>query len=1090
VKLRGTKDFFALTFGFNIDGKGYQIVRTFEKVDGSWLNSTESNERFPNKTKGEEYFGEDLRPQSGRLENEKIAFSTDDSYYYFKAYKNYLFFFDNEYDTFIIYKKNDDLGFRLITDLREIGLVGHLSAAKANGWRFHNGGVPYGLNFGEPVTVDMTNDLLIFTDQGETPGNVAIIYKYLDGKFKLVDGGIDGKKLKYYCHIEYCLVRGFSGRSSNQLVYVRKEDLGKSFPEFGEEVRFGKILERNLIGGDHHIRVNLGKNIFSVSEHGDNGNPTEVRGSGVYASNSNEAMTALYGISKLGDIRNLNSQLLMGKYYPGQRFEVPPAQGDAVMFANISFDEYNKKVYAQSYWENKVDIGGGEYKINLCESGEIWDCVTPKLHVLDLDMQDNGSHKLSILPKLQSASNINDWNSIALPYGKTSKMLLTNKAVSFGKSGKNIITSDLTREVMYYRLNTRFNEWKEQNYHTAPKPWVVKQKITFDPILKRFNSQSFEYDFNKAEYHNTLGVPYFASVSVHTCKERQYSTESDFDETCNESTSVKTEGVSFKLQKQQDDITQEENGSVKFSTQKDNLGGASSKSYSNSKIVRNDGVLLPDVNGGVGAYWTGPGIVTVGTSNGSYTNFINGRATEVFSNLHYDSELNMISSKVFRKNLVNPGSNDVVQNQLTIDSVIYGKTAWEDDIITAYKSEDLENHTGLEYTTANLNYQFIVRTTETDTEAALGVEAEPKNLASATLALTHNWLGAAMNPKFVFLPYKSYNFIPNKGNRPPQNINYKGGVNLENDNIPKGNNGINWNDWILSKETIEFNSNRQVLSKINYPIQSGELPSYSKTFFGRIKSLPVAQFSGNSHPSLYRYTGAEDDTNKDILGEVSKKDNAWSTSAVSSDVNQIRTGISSYSTVDQYGATTNISLEHYSEDIDGVMIASAWIKTGSANPIVMVELRRGSTDDLANATIIKKWETRVPVKDEAKKPGIWQRYEVVTADLEAELTGDRSGYFLRVWAGKPDVSQYELHVDDFVIYPEYSTFSLSHFDALSQVSAQTNSLHQTISFERDAFGQTIATRDEKGKIYSQGISHMLGEDQRLIEGEVQGGSAQ
>ncbi len=259
-------------------------------------------------------------------------------------------------------------------------------------------------------------------------------------------------------------------------------------------------------------------------------------------------------------------------------------------------------------------------------------------------------------------------------------------------------------------------------------------------------------------------------------------------------------------------------------------------------------------------------------------------------------------------------------------------------------------------------------------------------------------------------------------------------------------------------------------------IEDGEAASYTSVFHEGRAALPVGVVSGARRENTAILT-AENGSMPQLLASSGRLDREgrWEGPGVSHDSIHVRTGRYSLKVTDHYGPSTNIHLKDAREEGFGY-IASAWIYGDmDAPPLFSVSWRRGSDNAIMRVRLA------APV-DGAYARGKWQRWEIRIPHDSLVADGrflEGSNDFLRVFIGPGDPSANPsrvIYVDDIVLRPDNSLFSLTAYDRRGLPVHLTDTHHRTLTREYGMAGQSTAIRDEHGRIFSQSGLNKPGEN--------------
>lgn len=144
--------------------------------------------------------------------------------------------------------------------------------------------------------------------------------------------------------------------------------------------------------------------------------------------------------------------------------------------------------------------------------------------------------------------------------------------------------------------------------------------------------------------------------------------------------------------------------------------------------------------------------------------------------------------------------------------------------------------------------------------------------------------------------------------------------------------------------------------------------------------------------------------------------------------------------------------------------------------MLMAEFRR------ADKTIARSIASYNPV-NESFKANKWQRYEIeipyselVADGMFADTTADDH---LRVWLGTGTPTGNDsrvVYVDDFIAYPSSAAFTITSYDKAGLPLSTMGMDFQKAEFVYDKNHRRRATRDSKGRIFTDNAKHRLNEN--------------
>jgi YD repeat-containing protein len=250
---------------------------------------------------------------------------------------------------------------------------------------------------------------------------------------------------------------------------------------------------------------------------------------------------------------------------------------------------------------------------------------------------------------------------------------------------------------------------------------------------------------------------------------------------------------------------------------------------------------------------------------------------------------------------------------------------------------------------------------------------------------------------------------------------------------------------------------------------------YTSIFYEGRAALPVGAVE-NARQDNAAILTAENGSVPQLLGTYGKLDREgiWSPPGVTYDSLQVHTGRYSFKVVDHFGPSGNL----YLKDVTGEglgFVASAWIYGDTDDAPIFSVSRRHANNNEQN-------EVRGAPVDGSYVRGKWQRWEarLSHADLTANgMFADGSGDYLRFFFGNGSTgsnSSRVMYVDDIVLRPDNSTFSLTAYNERGQVTHTTSPDHRTTTTEYGQAGQPIGTRDERGRVFGQGGFNKVGEN--------------
>ena len=203
--------------------------------------------------------------------------------------------------------------------------------------------------------------------------------------------------------------------------------------------------------------------------------------------------------------------------------------------------------------------------------------------------------------------------------------------------------------------------------------------------------------------------------------------------------------------------------------------------------------------------------------------------------------------------------------------------------------------------------------------------------------------------------------------------------------------------------------------------------------------------------------------------------NGWEMAQTTLDSIQTHAGLYSFKVTDGYGPTRNISLKELRRYKYSYIISAFAYSTG-VKPMLMAEFRR------ADKTIARSIASYNPV-NESFKANKWQRYEIeipyselVADGMFADTTADDH---LRVWLGTGTPTGNDsrvVYVDDFIAYPSSAAFTITSYDKAGLPLSTMGMDFQKAEFVYDKNHRRRATRDSKGRIFTDNAKHRLNEN--------------
>jgi YD repeat-containing protein len=249
---------------------------------------------------------------------------------------------------------------------------------------------------------------------------------------------------------------------------------------------------------------------------------------------------------------------------------------------------------------------------------------------------------------------------------------------------------------------------------------------------------------------------------------------------------------------------------------------------------------------------------------------------------------------------------------------------------------------------------------------------------------------------------------------------------------------------------------------------------YTSTFYEGRSALPVGVVKGARRDNASVLTAENGNVPQLFAMGKLDRERIWDKPGVTYDSLQVHTGRYSFKVTDNFGPSGNLILKDVAAGGFG-FIASAWIYgVNDRSPIFSVSRRRADNSELP--------EVRGAPVGGAYVKGRWQRWEarLTHAELVANgLFADGAGDYLRFFFGNDSTGAGEsqvMYVDDIVLRPDNTEFSLSAYNSRGQVIHTTDSHHRVLTTEYGEAGQPIATRDERGRIFSQGGYNKVGEN--------------
>jgi hypothetical protein len=252
---------------------------------------------------------------------------------------------------------------------------------------------------------------------------------------------------------------------------------------------------------------------------------------------------------------------------------------------------------------------------------------------------------------------------------------------------------------------------------------------------------------------------------------------------------------------------------------------------------------------------------------------------------------------------------------------------------------------------------------------------------------------------------------------------------------------------------------------------------YSSLFYEGRAALPVGSVSNASRGNT-AILMAENGSIPQLLAlGTLDRDAIWSGPGVTYSATRAHTGRFSFKVTDHFGPSGNLHLSGVRDGGFG-FVASAWIY-GDMNdaPVFAVSRRRANGDQ-------QDYVLASPVGG-AYQSGKWQRWEAVLShqDLIADdMFEEESGDYLRIFIGTHGGGSLGnparvIYVDDIVLRPDNSLFSLGARNERGQATQVTDTHHQVRTHEYGFAGQPAGIRDERGRVFGQQGFNRPGENQ-------------
>jgi YD repeat-containing protein len=278
----------------------------------------------------------------------------------------------------------------------------------------------------------------------------------------------------------------------------------------------------------------------------------------------------------------------------------------------------------------------------------------------------------------------------------------------------------------------------------------------------------------------------------------------------------------------------------------------------------------------------------------------------------------------------------------------------------------------------------------------------------------------------------------------------------------------------VASEVTRRDSLGQVLESI---VEDGTARNYSTVFHEGRAALPVGIVTGSRRDNAAVLTAENANVPQLLASWKLDRDGLWDAPGVTYDSAKVHSGRYSFKVTDNFGPSGNLHLKDVQEERFG-FIASAWIYGDMDDePIFSVSWRRGF--DSADIR-----EVRAAPVGGSYQRGKWQRWEALISHdslVAGGMFADESGDFLRFYIGSLDLDTTfspirVIYVDDIVLRPDNSVFSLAAYNERGQPTHSTDTHHRTITHEYGFAGQRTVTRDERGRVFGQSGFNKPGEN--------------
>lgn len=272
-------------------------------------------------------------------------------------------------------------------------------------------------------------------------------------------------------------------------------------------------------------------------------------------------------------------------------------------------------------------------------------------------------------------------------------------------------------------------------------------------------------------------------------------------------------------------------------------------------------------------------------------------------------------------------------------------------------------------------------------------------------------------------------------------------------------------NWITTSQVLQRNGFGQILEASMPRAEEAGIVGYTSTFYEGRASFPVATVA-NSPRHRTAVLLAEQGP-----GQAVSPDGRWSMNTATTSFTSERKNTGRYSFKVVNGGGPVLEMVPGILDDSFKLIVSGWVYAAGAVPVKLKVRMFNSTGGEKPAL-----EYTTPVQGGVIAQNRWQRWErIITAgELKREGLFSLQGDYLNIGF---ETASGTFYLDDIVVRPYDSRFSLTTYNEKGQPSSRTDTFHKVSRMVYGYKNNLVGIRDEKDRLFSASALHQMGENQ-------------